>query len=538
MPRRGQTLRQAAISSAPSSSTSPSPALQLDATTWVPPVWHELTSGAEMFSAPPIPSSAPEWITSLIQLILSTVGEVSELVSATQGQTPPGSDLQVHYDQLVTFVKRLLLGIRIIDVEYVQRDVVDLCEHFTHALWTAINLMSPNIDQRQRALDKLSTFASNANHAAPPSRDEDTAQRVRMLEDCVKSLQQTRSNQGEAREEASQLGLPRPSKPASFDGKRLSHFRAWWLSVEGYFNAFGKVYTDSAKIFFIGSILTDHALEWHQTRIRKFKDLNAADSFSSYAQAIETRFYDPSEPSRNLKRLLKLRYEGSTNTYTNRFQEFNSSVGLTGVALRDIIRAAIPREIANLTFSYLKKGDTSDEGFIDAVNHAGQHHETMNGNIDYLKDVAGPSSRLQSSRSHSSGSNNLSAMQPPKDVSSSSSKPAWPNRAAAFNGVDQSDVDRYRDASAMCIRCGRTNHNFIACFANKNVDGKTLPSPHKIASIKRVERDYEEDVTPPNKKARFGTAQIPILQNLDTDSESDSALNTAANYESDEEDFQ
>ncbi|CAK7272394.1 hypothetical protein SEPCBS119000_005102, partial [Sporothrix epigloea] len=248
---------------------------------------------------------------------------------------------------------------------------------------------------------------------------------------------------------------------------------AWWLSVEGYFNVLGRAYTNSAKIFYIGSILTGYALEWHQTRVRKFKDLNAADSFSSYAKAMEDWFYDPSEPSKNFKRLLKLRYEGSTNTHTKRFQEFNSLVGLSGIALKDIIRAAIPREISNLTFSYLKKGDTSDDGFIEAVNHAGQHYETMTGNADYLQNIVKPPSRQQSSRSHSYGSNNPSAMQPSKDVSSSRSKPPWPNRAAAFNGVDKSDVECYRDASAMCIRCGRTNHRFIDCFANKNGDGKS-----------------------------------------------------------------
>ncbi|KAH7636145.1 hypothetical protein B0T09DRAFT_317811 [Sordaria sp. MPI-SDFR-AT-0083] len=70
------------------------------------------------------------------------------------------------------------------------------------------------------------------------------------------------------------------NKPATYDGKKLDAFRPWWARISAYLHAYAASFpTDSHKINWLGSMLTDKAQKWHDSRSRQIRSMGVEDTW-------------------------------------------------------------------------------------------------------------------------------------------------------------------------------------------------------------------------------------------------------------------
>ncbi|CAK7275289.1 hypothetical protein SEPCBS119000_006618 [Sporothrix epigloea] len=488
---------------APLSPPSSSPAVQQMAVAWSPPTFDKIMSGAKIAYAPP-PDPMPTWASELHHLAAKTIGDVKELVTATQGQADAVSyyrfdTLRTCYEQIVENLKRLSpRHVAIItDFEFIRQDMIQSCKRFSRSLWADVFCVSQNSDQRSMAIEKLlSTVDAEQIYprATPRSDESDFLQKLRVLEETVNTLSRTLSAQKAAPQEAP----PQVSRPAAYDGKKRDCFPTWWESVTVYFDSLGDIFpNDKAKILWVGTLLAGCALEWHQARVSFMETVCMEDDWQYYASSIRSRFYDSTEPIRNHKEIKALRYEGNICAYFARLEDLNASVGLSGVALRQIIYSALPERLIDLAFDM---GDIpeSDHELITYFRKVGQRHEE-------LLIRAAPTS---DSTSREPRKPHTPRRLPEEHSAGIKKSSHWPNPAAALKGIAQVDIDRFKIAGVSCIRCGRNNHQIGVCFAVKNVNGKNLPIPPNSAGGKRARNDDGKSPKRRPKKARVDAASI------------------------------
>lgn len=128
----------------------------------------------------------------------------------------------------------------------------------------------------------------------------------------------------------------------------------------------------------------------------------------------------------------------------------------------------------------------TDEDFLAAVQESGLIHENMLSNPG-LSGKGGPDSIQGRSKSgqpdrHSRPGSDQSSKTPRGTPSGSTSQnprgeKKWSSNKEALKDIDQKDIDQRKKDRRACWRCGRDNHQTLACFAKKDVNGKTLPQP-------------------------------------------------------------
>jgi hypothetical protein len=314
------------------------------------------------------------------------------------------------------------------------------------------------------------------------------------------------------------------NKPPTFHGKDRSRFRSWWLAIEAYMDLHQTSFpNDASRISWISTFLTDTAQEWHQKRVRAVKELRMQDRWEQYVDALTERFTDPGQRHRDLKEMKSLSYKGDISQYLTRLQDLNMTVQWSGTSMQDLIACAVPNKIMELVYSRRGGVPDVDEDFLDAVMEAGQIYENMLADpaLTLKKDGSGstkeqpkPDNSRRDKRSPS-GQNpsSKSKKDRPKASAQDDSGRKWPNNREALKGIDQADIDKRKKDNKACWRCGRDNHQTLNCFAKKDVNGKELPQPAKVAGTttkRSAEEDLEEEALPPTKKAKVDA--LAILQ--------------------------
>jgi hypothetical protein len=196
--------------------------------------------------------------------------------------------------------------------------------------------------------------------AATESPDQRTR---RILVEALQASQQQDPLRG-----SSKLKL---ANPKTYDGKPTTPFRSWWESVKEYL----RFYPNTAgyqRVIWVGTLLTNEALEWHQARRRQYDD---TDTWEAYSSALQKEYLDPREGGQALQKMWTLRYKGDIKAYLTSFRALNLLAKSSGEPLQDMINRALPIEILHMRFSHHAGIFTDDEIFLQATYEAGKQVE-------------------------------------------------------------------------------------------------------------------------------------------------------------------
>lgn len=314
-------------------------------------------------------------------------------------------------------------------------------------------------------------------------------------------------------------------KPTTYNGKDKAKFRSWWDTVLSYIQAYeGSFISDQLKINWVGSLLTDKAQTWHQSRKATLIRLRNVDTWTGYAAGIRERFHDPGERFRNERKIKEAKYKNDISEYLTEILDLNDVVQWSGTTFQTQISKPLPKEIVQEVYRHLGRIPSNDEEFINALEQAGLLYESMLANpVLNPSGKEGPISKQEHSKSGQQRAapapGRERSSKPGQDQSSKKDrkseklprqKQIWTNVASALVGIDQTKIDQRKKDKCSCWRCGRNNHFTTECLALKDTDGKLLPPvPGKTSSAKRKrEEEKNED---PVKKAKIDAvhARIP-----------------------------
>jgi len=104
------------------------------------------------------------------------------------------------------------------------------------------------------------------------------------------------------------------ANPSAYDGKPATPFRPWWESVKEFIHFYPQT-AGFRRIIWVGTLLTDEALEWHQARRRDYEE----DSWEAYSVAIQQEYLDPHEAAQALQKMWALQYKGDIKAYLTSF---------------------------------------------------------------------------------------------------------------------------------------------------------------------------------------------------------------------------
>jgi hypothetical protein len=325
--------------------------------------------------------------------------------------------------------------------------------------------------------------------------------------------------------------------PKTYDGKPTTPFRPWWESVKEFL----RFYPNTAgyqRVIWVGTLLTNEALEWHQARRRQYDD---TDSWEAYSTALQKEYLDPREPGLALQKMWTLRYKGDIKAYFTSFRALNLLAKATGEPLQDMVNRAMPSEILHMRFAHNFGIFTEDEPFLDATYEAGRQVELEK---SLLKHTEG-TSRVQTSDAKDTERRTLKNRRD-KDYRSSAhesskyrqegkpqGKDRWESIQAALIGVPEQELVEHRKNKEGCLRCGRTGHRCLSCYARTTTIGTPLPPMNatnaaRVASAMKRRSDTDDQEDQPRKQAQ--TAAVSTVD----DSEPPSAW---AEESEDEEDF-
>jgi hypothetical protein len=77
----------------------------------------------------------------------------------------------------------------------------------------------------------------------------------------------------------------------------------------------------------------------------------------------------------------------------------------------------------------------------------------------------------------------------------------WESVQAALVGVPKEEIAEYKKSKNNCLRCGRTGHRCIACYAGTTTAGTALPTgPAMLAYAMKRRRGVGESAAPPRKQ--------------------------------------
>jgi len=90
----------------------------------------------------------------------------------------------------------------------------------------------------------------------------------------------------------------------SFDRKSSTTFNQWWEAVTMFLGFYLET-GDSQKIAWVGTILSDTALEWH---LQRFHKLKGNDTWVNYVAAIQAEYRNEREAADAKLKLGQLKY--------------------------------------------------------------------------------------------------------------------------------------------------------------------------------------------------------------------------------------
>lgn len=326
------------------------------------------------------------------------------------------------------------------------------------------------------------------------------------------------------------------NRPPSYDGKDSSKFKQWWSRVERYMEIYGDSFpSDQLKIDWVGTLLTDHALVFHDLRENQTRSGGGTDSWNEYKGALAKRFKYTVDVSRLYRQMGKLVYRRDIGRYLTELRELNESVRIGGAPLKDIVTHALPKDITRMVYTRTGGIPETDEDFLDAVLEAGRLFENLDdwsGSPEKEK-PGSTQERPKSSSRREKHRSDPAAQSSKGPINDKFGDNLWDTPREAFRGIDQADIDRYKAEKAACWRCGRGTHQTLKCFATKNIAGKTIPPCPRKPQIsatsydnkRQAEDEQETEPPPPAKRAKIASIMEAPLAGRIFEAESESEPN-------------
>lgn len=313
---------------------------------------------------------------------------------------------------------------------------------------------------------------------------------------------------------------PTMSAPAKFKGSKSENFTSWFAQLEDYFEYSEGVFpTEGNKIIFVGGLLLEKALQWHQDRREDFRSSGDFDSWKLYTHALKERFTDPFEHEDADRQMQYLRYQGDIADYLAKIKELNLKVHLAGVAWRQRIKSALPFALLDRLSRYptppqsdedfllrvLEVGKTHESFLIESEHHKarGNHHPQegvpasspaqrgKHANKGKKRDMA---SRVSIPASHQASSSGRDSYRdkPREQRRDAAPGPArevvFTSEEEATRGIPSTLVEKRR-RDRVCLRCSLSNHQWRYCLKQANTSSE---KPGKVAAAKR-KRDVVEE---------------------------------------------
>ena len=316
------------------------------------------------------------------------------------------------------------------------------------------------------------------------------------------------------------------SRPELFDGSHAA-FRLWWEKLRDYMGINSpSLPTDLLKIQTVGMYMKGGAYSWYQTRRRRMEAKGLTDDWESFKSAVIERFTDRMERRKDFQKMRDLEYKGDVQTYLATLEEMNDRVGMTGEALKDTIASAISPEMHRNIFLRYGRFPASDADLIEAVREAGVIEEEILLSATQIKkkkeakesSSAGKSTKDQKNTKDSKDSKGTGQPSPTAKDQGTANRPkrdfshlprVWEKMADALKGVDQKQVDKFKELRKDCWRCGWDGHRTVNCRRSRDRDNNTLPPTPPAAN----------DPTPDGKRAAAGTKRTYSPPPSDTDTE-------------------
>ena len=305
--------------------------------------------------------------------------------------------------------------------------------------------------------------------------------------------------------------------PELFDGTHAS-FRLWWEKLRDYMGINSpSLPTDLLKIQTVGMHMKGGAYSWYQTRRRRMEAKNLTDDWDSFKSAIIERFTDRMERRKDFQKMRDLEYQGDVHTYLATLEEMNDRIGMTGKALKDTIATAISPEMHRNIFLRYGRFPSKDADLIEAVREAGVIEEEILLSAAQIKKRKEAKESGKSTK-NSKESKQASRAQPTaKDLGATNRSKKdfahlpriWDKMTDALKGVDQKQVDRFKELHKDCWRCGWDGHRTINCRRLRDRDNNTLPPLPPAA----------DNPPPDGKRAAAGTKRTYSPPPSDTDTE-------------------
>ena len=370
--------------------------------------------------------------------------------------------------------------------------------------------MTPSGDHNAEP-EPVATGSNDRPSAATPA----TQNQAEFLMEALRSvLEHTPKDRGKR--------LPM-SRPELFDGSHAA-FRLWWEKLRDYMGINSpSLPTDLLKIQTVGMYMKGGAYSWYQTRRRRMEAKGLTDDWESFKSAVIERFTDRMERRKDFQKMRDLEYKGDVQTYLATLEEMNDRVGMTGEALKDTIATAISPEMHRNIFLRYGRFPASDADLIEAVREAGVIEEEILLSATQIKkkkeakepSSAGKTAKDQKNTKDSKGTGQPSptakdqgtANRPKRDFSHLPR--VWEKMADALKGVDQKQVDKFKELRKDCWRCGWDGHRTVNCRRSRDRDNNTLPPTPPAAN----------DPTPDGKRAAAGTKRTYSPAPSDTDTE-------------------
>ena len=135
--------------------------------------------------------------------------------------------------------------------------------------------------------------------------------------------------------------------------------------------------TDMLKVMSVGTFFRGVALHWYHTRQREFKSQARKDSWADFKAAVKARFTDQVRIDKDHDKMITLRYQGDIQDYLARIQELNSHVGLSGRALRKVIKTQLTLEMHTAIYNKCSCIPTEESILIETVREIGLIQEEI-----------------------------------------------------------------------------------------------------------------------------------------------------------------
>ena len=248
---------------------------------------------------------------------------------------------------------------------------------------------------------------------------------------------------------------------------------------------------------------------------------------------MESRFQRADEAFRNYAKMQKLKYAGDIEQYLTQLEALNVQAGLSGVALKALIRHGLPKAITD-NMARDVTPTMPDIDFVELARRCGQQYEYQRAQEkedEALARSLGSSNKKPSTEAKPPGNKPKSRKgkeranptpdnkqgQPPKTPSSTRYPVVHTDEGKALQGVSIK-TRAERKKKKQCQRCGGWKHDWPTCTKEA--------IPVKVAGVaqtpkKRKEPDQTvENPSPQGKKqkvaatASTSTAPLDSLQRL------------------------